>query len=72
MEPPPHLVNRDDIRGKVISTVDRELAVRRQGRDLFGAAGGAAGGVGGGGMGGVNQSLSVRHLITSIEEQVGK
>jgi len=58
MAPPPP-VNRDDIRGKVISTVDRELAVRRQGRDLKASNGN-------------NSSFSVRHLISSIEEQVAR
>lgn len=51
------VVSSLDIRGKVLSTVDRELAVRRQDRLLSGGDPKAS-------------SLSVKHLISSIEEQV--
>ena len=54
----PHaIMSREEIRGKVLSTVDRELAVRRQGRLSADSKG-------------LAPSLSVRHLITSIEDQV--
>lgn len=46
-----------NIRGKVLSSVDRELAVRRQGRLLNDSKG-------------LTPSLSVKHIISTIEEQV--
>ncbi len=49
---------RNDLRGKVISSVDRELAVLRHGRKLSDPWGGNA------------SSSSVKHLIHTIEEQV--
>lgn len=46
-----------DLRGKVLSSVDRELTARRQGRLL-------------GDSKGLVPNLSVKHLISTIEEQV--
>ena len=52
------LKDRNEIRGRVINTVDRELTALRQGRKLSEPWGGAS------------QSLSVKNLIASIEQQV--
>lgn len=46
-----------DLRGKVLSSVDRELTARRQGRLLSDSKG-------------LVPNLSVKHLISTIEEQV--
>lgn len=50
--PPSVLISREEIRDKVLSSFDRELASRRQAKQQN------------------NQKLSVRHLISSIEEQM--
>lgn len=52
---------RNDIRGRVLSSVDRELAVIRQGRKLSDSRGGSG-----------NQCMSVKHIINSIEMTGGR
>lgn len=51
------IIGNLDLRGKVLSSVDRELAARRQGRLLNDSKG-------------LIPNLSVKHLISTIEEQV--
>lgn len=54
------LKDRNEIRGRVINNVDRELTALRHGRKLSDPWGGAN----------TQQSLSVKNLIASIEQQV--
>ena len=54
-----HLKDRNEIRGRVINNVDRELTALRQGRKLSEPWATTA-----------SQSLSVKNLIASIEQQV--